>query len=132
VLVPISVVLFGAVSWKMLRDARSRQVTQRRQLAKSAARGYLEEVTFRVGKDCRDSLRRLQRRLRDEFQDRAAALHRSSVASLTAAEHATALDEPQRAERARALAGSAGELRRLQEELATAAGAAPPRAVSSA
>jgi hypothetical protein len=128
VLAPISLALFGAVSWKMVRNERARQLTQRRQLAKAAARAYLEEVSFRVGKDCRDSLRHLQRRLRDEFQDRAAAMHRSSLATLAAAQGATGLDDVQRRDRAKTLARQSADLRRLQSELSAAAAAAPERA----
>ncbi|WP_448616959.1 dynamin family protein [Modestobacter sp. URMC 112] len=128
VLGPISLALFGVVSWKVVRNERARQLTQRRQLAKAAARAYLEEVSFRVGKDCRDSLRHLQRRLRDEFQDRAAAMHRSSLATLAAAQGATGLDDVQRRDRARTLDRQSADLRRLQAELSVAAAAAPQRA----
>jgi hypothetical protein len=125
VLAPISLALLGAIGWKVVHDERARQLAHRRQLAKAAARQYLDEVTFRISKDCRDALRHLQRRLRDEFQARAAALHRSSVATLGAAREATGLDPAQRGERARLLAERAAELRRLQRELSSAAEAGP-------
>jgi hypothetical protein len=125
VLAPIGLALFGAIGWKVVRDERTRQRVHRRQLAKAAARQYLDEVTFRIGKDCRDALRHLQRQLRDEFQARASAMHQSSVATLGAAREATELGTAQRDERARLLAQRAAELRRLQLELSTAAEAAP-------
>jgi hypothetical protein len=127
VLAPISLALFGAISRKVVRDEQARQLAHRRQLAKAAARQYLDEVAFRIGKDCRDSLRHLQRRLRDEFQARASAMHRSSVATLGAARDATGLDTAQREDRARLLGERAAELRRLQHELSAAAEAAPQR-----
>jgi hypothetical protein len=132
VVVPIGLVLFGAIGWKVVKDQRARQLTHRRQLAKAAARRYLDEVSFRVGKECRDALRLLQRRLRDEFQDRAASMHRSSVATLTAAQGAVALDAGQRTDRATLLARRAAELRRLQRDLSDAAGAVPERAMDRA
>jgi VIT1/CCC1 family predicted Fe2+/Mn2+ transporter len=132
ILGPISLALFGAVTYKVVKDQRSRQLLHRRQLAKAAARGYLEEVSFQVGKDCRDALRLLQRRLRDEFQDRAAAMHRSSLATLAAAQEASGLDDAQRSDRAQTLAKQSAELRSLQQELSAAADAAPVRAVRRA
>lgn len=132
ILGPISLALFGAVTYKMVKDQRGRQLLHRRQLAKAAARSYLEEVSFQVGKDCRDALRLLQRCLRDEFQDRAAAMHRSSLATLAAAQEASGLDDAQRSDRAQTLAKQSAELRRMQQELSTAADAAPARAVRHA
>ncbi len=125
VLAPISLLLFGAIGWKVVRDERARQLAHRRQLAKAAARRYLDEVTFRVGKECRDSLRRLQRRLRDEFQERAGAMHRSSLVTLAAAEAATTLGPHERTDRARSLAERSTELRRLSRQLSDTADADP-------
>jgi GTPase SAR1 family protein len=113
-LAPISLVIFTAIVVTVVKGERARQLAHRRQLAKAAARRYLEEISFRVGKDCRDALRRLQRRLRDEFQDRAAAMHRSSVATLAAAQRAVGLTAEERTDRSRSLAQRATELRRLQ------------------
>jgi hypothetical protein len=132
VLGPISLVLFGAVTYKMVKDQRGRQLTHRRQLAKAAARTYLDEVSFQIGKECHDALRLLQRRLRDEFQDRASAMHRSSLATLAAAQEASGLDDAQRSDRAQTLAKQSAELRRLQQELSAAADAAPVRAARRA
>ncbi len=114
VLAPISLVIFSAIVIKSVKDERMRQLVHRRQLAKAAARRYLDEISFRVSKDCRDALRHLQRRLRDEFQDRAAAMHRSSVATLAAAQGAVGLTAEERTDRSRTLARRAAELRRLQ------------------
>jgi hypothetical protein len=111
---PISLVIFGAIVLTVVKGERMRQLAHRRQLAKATARRYLEEISFRVGKDCRDALRQLQRRLRDEFQDRAAAMHRSSVATLAAAQGAVGLTAEERTNRSRSLAQRAAELRGLQ------------------
>ncbi|MGY1640632.1 dynamin family protein [Geodermatophilus sp. SYSU D00703] len=124
VLGPITLVLVPLIIRKGIRDERARQLAHRRQLAKAAARRYLDEVTFRASKDCRDALRHLQRRLRDEFQDRASAMHRSSLATLAAAQAAHALGPAERTDRAEHLARQTAELRRLQQQL-PAADAAP-------
>ncbi len=130
VLAPVSLMIFGAIVVKVVKDERGRQLAHRRQLAKAAARRYLDEISFRVGKDCRDALRHLQRRLRDEFQDRAAAMHRSSVATLAAAQGAVGLSDAERTDRGRSLARRAAELRRLQAEPSAGTALRPQGAAS--
>jgi hypothetical protein len=129
VVAPVGLVISAAIIVKAIKDERGRQLVHRRQLAKAAARRYLEEISFRVGKDCRDALRRLQRRLRDEFQDRAAAMHRSSVATLAAAQGAAGLPAAERADRQQSLVQRAAELRRLQRQIEMSDAPAPRVAV---
>ena len=78
---------------KSLREERQRQLTQRRQQAMTAMRKYVDEVSFRVGKDSRDSLRKVQRDLRDLFTDRAEELQRSTKEALDAAQRAAKTDQ---------------------------------------
>ena len=54
---------------KGLKDEKERQLDQRRTQAKAAARRYVDEVNFVVGKDSRDTMRHLQRDLREYFTD---------------------------------------------------------------
>ena len=125
VLGPVGLALFALISRKMLRDERARQLMNRRQQAKARARQYIDEVVFQLGKDCRDALRVLQRQLRDEFHERAATLHRSSVATLTAARRAQDLDTNERTRRRESLEQRASRLRTLEREVAELAAAAP-------
>jgi hypothetical protein len=115
VVAPLSVALGAGIGTKIIRDERQRQMTYRRQQAKTAVRKYLDEVAFTIGKDSRDALRRTQRQLRDEFQTRAAAIHRSTAMALSAAQEARRLPEEDRAARAAELAAESGELRRLRD-----------------
>ena len=62
---------------KALRDEQTRQLTIRRQNAKNAIRKYLDEASFLANKDSRDTLRRVQRQLRDHYTARAEELQRS-------------------------------------------------------
>jgi hypothetical protein len=112
---PLSLALGAGIGSKIIRDERQRQVTYRRQQAKTAVRKYLDEVAFIIGKDSRDALRRSQRQLRDEFHARAAAIHRSTAMALNAAQEARQLPEADRAARAAQLAAESGELRRLRD-----------------
>ncbi len=122
---PLSVALGAGIGTKIIRDERQRQVTYRRQQAKTAARRYLDEVAFTIGKDSRDALRRTQRQLRDEFQARAMAIHRSTAMALSAAQEARQLPAEDRQARAAELAAEAGELRRLRDGAARLAPGRP-------
>ena len=63
---------------------------QRRQAdAKQAVRKHIDEVTFQVGKDSRDMLRRTQRQLRDHFSTLAEEVSTSIAASVAAAQSAS-------------------------------------------
>ncbi|MBK9179834.1 MAG: dynamin family protein [Acidimicrobiales bacterium] len=107
----LAVVAFGA---KTVRDERTRQLAQRRTQARTAARRYLDEVTFSVSKDLRDVLRRVQRTLRDLLASRAEELARSAqeaaAAAQGAAQAAAGAGGPGREQR---LADVEAELRRI-------------------
>ena len=111
VVAPIGVALAAGIGRKMIKDEQKRQLAYRRQQAKNATRKYVEEVGFVMNKETRDALRRTGRQLRDEFTQRAATIHRSSVGALSAAEKARSLTDSERAERA-------ADLRRQAETLA--------------
>jgi len=110
----------GAWFWK---QDRRRQLEHVRQLAKATTRDYLNQVLFAVDKDCRDTLRLTRRALRDEFQQRAADVHRAARLTLAAATAAQELDAPQRARRAGTLDDRAARLRDLDRAVGTLTGA---------
>ena len=100
---PISVgagLLFGA---KTVREERKRQLQRRQSEAKVAVRRHIDEVTFQVGKDSRDMLRRVQRQLRDHFTSVAEELQTSVGSAVKAAQNAVRTDETSRAQRIRDL-----------------------------
>lgn len=78
---------------KAVRDARQQQLNGRRQQAKAAVRKFVDEVSFQVGKDFRDTTRHLQRELRDTFARRADEIQRSTTENLAAATRATQQDK---------------------------------------
>ncbi len=84
---------------KSLRDEQERQLTIRRNTAKNSIRKYLDEAQFLAGKEQRDTLRRLQRQLRDHYNTRAEELHRSVAESAGAAAQALKSDEATRTKR---------------------------------
>jgi hypothetical protein len=101
---------------RMLKTERERQAAQRRLQARNELRRYVDDVTFHVGRDSREAVRRTQRFLRDEFAARAAAIERSAAATAAAVRSTAALPRPERDRRAAEL----GALRRRLDELAAA------------
>jgi aryl carrier-like protein len=89
VLIGLGIVMGG----RSLVEQRRRQVAARREQAQQAVRAYLDDVSFHVGKDVRDTVRLLERALRDYLTDRAAAVQRTVADALEAAQGA--LDQAQ-------------------------------------
>lgn len=98
---PATLVIGLFMGRQALRGEKERQLTLRRNQARQAHRKYTDEVGFVVGKDSRDTLRRVQRQLRDFFASRAEELHRSTSEALSAAQQAARSDESTRSKRLR-------------------------------
>jgi len=98
---------------RALREETERVRSGRRMQAKAAARKYVEEVSFVLSKESRDSLRETQRQLRDDFQARAEVLEASVAAAHRAAQQASSLTPEARATRSRELDAHADRLTRL-------------------
>jgi Dynamin family len=73
---------------KAVRDEKKRMLQKRRSDAKNGVRKHIDEVTFQVGKDSNDMLRRTQRQLRDHFSALAEEMSTSIAASVQAAQNA--------------------------------------------
>jgi hypothetical protein len=73
---------------KAVRDEKKRMLQKRRGDAKNGVRKHIDEVTFQVGKDSNDMLRRTQRQLRDHFSALAEEMSTSIAASVQAAQNA--------------------------------------------
>jgi hypothetical protein len=109
---PLSVVIGLVMGRKGLRDEKQRQLQQRRAQAKNAVRRYCDEVSFVMSKDSRDTLRRIQRQLRDHYAARAEELNRSTSEALA---RATESAKQTQGERDRRLRDIDAELKRLRE-----------------
>jgi hypothetical protein len=88
---------------KSLRDEKERQLTIRRQQAKTAFRKYVDEAQFVSGKDSRDRLRMIQRALRDHYAARAEEFLRSLSEAQRAAQEAVQSDQGTRQQRLQAV-----------------------------
>jgi Dynamin family len=121
---------------KALKDEKKRELNNRRILAKNALRRYVDEVQFLTGKDSRDTLRRVQRQLRDYYTARADELQRSLGETLSAAQLAVKSDQETRNKRLRDVEAEIERIRGLRvqaneaKELA-AAGASPDPAAEA-
>jgi hypothetical protein len=112
---PISLGIGLVMGHKGLREEKKRQLTQRRAQARNAVRRYCDEVNFLMGKDSRDTLRRIQRQLRDHYAALAEELGRSNQEALAAAGEAAKQTEVQRATRLRNLEAELVRVRSLRE-----------------
>lgn len=88
--------LFGG---KQLLEERRRQLTSRRQKARTAIRQFLDDVQFETGKSMRDVSRELQRQLRDGFSERIAESIRTCTASSQALQAGLQREEASRGAR---------------------------------
>jgi dynamin family protein len=125
---PATIVLGLFMGRSAMKSEKERALAQRRGQAKQAHRKYTDEVGFVVGKDSRDTLRRVQRQLRDFFSSRADELHRSTSEALNAAQKAVKSDEATRHHRLKDVEAELvriGRLRKRAMELDAKAQAAP-------
>lgn len=111
---PIMLGLGLLMGGKTLKDQKQRELAGRRQQAKAAVRKYVDELNISIGKDSRDTLRRVQRELRDTFSARAEEIFRSASESLAGAQRALQQDQATRGERAGALEAELGKLAQVR------------------
>src|SRR5690606_11191824 len=122
---------------KAVREEKKRMLQKRRNDAKQSVRRHIDEVTFQVGKDSTDMLRRAQRQLRDHFSALAEEMSTSIAASVQAAQSALKQNTSGREKRIKdlkaelaridGLAQRAKALVKDRRPAATAGGAAWPR-----
>ncbi|MCA2218941.1 dynamin family protein [Wangella sp. NEAU-J3] len=110
---PLGLLAGMTLGRRLVRHERERQMQQRRAQAKQELRRYVDDVSFHMGRDSREAVRRTQRFLRDEFAARALAVERSAAAAADAVRTTAALPDDERARRAEQLAAQRRELDRL-------------------
>jgi hypothetical protein len=128
---PVSIgagLLFGG---KTLRDEKKRMLQKRRSDAKNAVRKHIDEVTFQVGKDSRDMLRRTQRQLRDHFSALAEEVSTSISASVNAAQSAVKTTTSEREKRIRDLKAEIARVNGLADRARALVSDSRPAAVSA-
>ncbi len=118
---PISLGFGAMLGRKAVQDQHDREVAKRRHEALQACRSYLDEVSFLVTKDARDTLRGLHRGLRDTFGRRAQEIERSTAAAIAGAQQALRTEEANRAARLRDVEAEIARLQRLADRAAALA-----------
>lgn len=96
---PIGIGIGLVMGRRGLREEKKRQVEKRRAEAKNAVRRYCDKVTFVAGKDSRDTLRRVQRQLRDHYTGLAEELNRANAQALSRATEAAQRTQAERQKR---------------------------------
>jgi replication fork clamp-binding protein CrfC len=114
-LAPIAIPIGLLMGRSNLRDEKKRQLTQRRAQAKNSVRRYCDEVQFVIGKDSRDTLRRIQRQLRDHYSARAEELNRTTTTALAAATEAAKRSQIDRESRLKDINAELGRLAQLRQ-----------------
>ncbi len=116
-LVPFAPVVGLLMGRKNLKDEKERQLGQRRLQAKNTVRRYCDEVSFQVSKDSRDTLRRIQRQLRDHYSTRADELNKSTAEALRAAGEAAKRGSTEVVARLKDVEAELGRIRGLRTEV---------------
>jgi hypothetical protein len=114
-LAPIAIPIGLMMGRASLRDEKRRQLAQRKSQAKNAIRRYCDEVQFVMGKDSRDTLRRIQRQLRDHYSTRAEELNTTTAEALRSATEAVKRTQIERERRLKDLDAELGRLEQLQK-----------------
>jgi len=120
---PIGIGIGLVMGRKGLREEKKRQRVNRQNQAKNAVRRYCDEVSFVMTKDSRDTLRRIQRQLRDHYSALAEELSRSNAKALSAASEAAQRTKAERESRLRDLTAELDRLRQLREHATAIVGA---------
>lgn len=120
---PLSIGIGLVMGHKGLREEKKRQLAQRRVQARNAVRRYCDEVNFVMGKDSRDTLRRIQRELRDHYSGLAEELNRSNAEALAAANEAVKRSQADRDKRLKDLDAELKRLAQLRQRAIAATGA---------
>jgi hypothetical protein len=113
---PIGIGIGLVMGRKGLRDEKKRQRANRQNQARNAVRRYCDEVTFVMGKHSRDTLRRIQRELRDHYTGLADELNRSSAQALASAAEAAKQTQAERERRMGDIVAELGRLRQLRKQ----------------
>ncbi|HEX5597731.1 MAG TPA: dynamin family protein [Micromonosporaceae bacterium] len=119
---PLSLGIGLVMGHKGLREEKKRQRQQRQSQAKNAVRRYCDEVSFVAGKDSRDTLRRVQRQLRDHYSTLAEELNRSNAEALTAAAEAAKRTQAEREKRLKDIDAELARLRQLRQRATAVTG----------
>lgn len=106
--------LFGG---RHIVEERKKQITKRRQQARTFVRQFIDDVQFEVGTRIREATRDLQRELRDYFTDRLNELMRTYAEAAQATQQSLQQDQATRERRITDLRSRVEKLNELQRRI---------------
>jgi gas vesicle protein len=112
---PIGIGIGLVMGHRGLREEKKRQVQRRRAEARNAIRRYCDQVVFVASKDSRDTLRRVQRQLRDHYSGLAEELNRSNAQALAGASEAAKRTQSDRESRLKDVDSELARVRQLRQ-----------------
>jgi GTPase SAR1 family protein len=107
-------ILFGG---RHIMEERKKQVTKRRQQARTFVRQFIDDVQFEVGTRIRETIRDLQRELRDHFTERLNELLRTYAEAASATQQTLQKDQATRERRLTDLRSRIDKLTELQRRI---------------
>lgn len=114
VIAPVGIMAGVMMGRKVVKTERDRVLLTSRQQAKQALRKYVDEVLFQVAKESRDSLRNVQKELRDLFTARATELTRSTKEAVARTQQALNADTASKKSRLQELTSMIDQIRDVQ------------------
>lgn len=114
VIAPVGIMAGVLMGRKVVKTERDRVLLTSRQQAKQALRKYVDEVLFQVAKESRDSLRDVQKELRDLFTARATELTRSTKEAVARTQQALNTDTASKKSRLQELTSMIDQIHDVQ------------------
>ncbi|GAB3876161.1 isoniazid inducible protein IniA [Kibdelosporangium lantanae] len=122
---PISVGAGMALGGKSIGEEGESRLKRRQQAAKSAAQRHVDDFFLRVSKDCRDAARRIQRGLRDHFNELSEEINHNLADAAAAAQRTAQREAARRDRRDQELRQELAKLTALHGQIQHIAGALP-------
>ncbi|TDC70216.1 GTP-binding protein [Micromonospora sp. KC606] len=113
---PVSVGFGALLGGKSIRDEGKQLLRRRQSLVKAAVQRHVDDFFVAMTKDCRDTVRQVQRLLRDHFTALTEELQEGIVESLRSAKQAAETDAAVRDRRQREIRAKMTGLARLYEQ----------------
>ncbi len=117
----VAPVVAALIGRKTRKDEAKRALEKRQREAKQVIRKYIDEAQFVAAKDARDSVRHINRQLREGYLERAEEVKRSTNETLAAAKTAMQADAAERKQRAAKITTVLAQLDQLGAAVETAA-----------
>lgn len=128
---PISLGAGAAFGAKSIWDERSGRLKRRQALAKQTAQRHVDDFFLSYGKASKDTVRQVQRKLRDHFQEVVERLQAGIAEQATAAKRAAEAEIAERRKRSQDIKAEVDRLVVLHKRIQALVGQAPPKELTA-